>query len=70
MLRDGGQEPPAPVTTPDYPPGDRITAAVCSIILFAVGALLVDIVTNGRLLGRLTRSPAPEAEHNTREALQ
>lgn len=66
MLRAGGQEPPTP---PDYAPGDRISAAVCSVILFAVGVLLADIATNGRLLRHFTASPVDEAERITREAV-
>lgn len=70
MLRQGGQEPPTPPVPPDYAPADRISAAVCSVILFAVGVLLADITTNGRLLRRFTRSVIDEAEQYTREAVQ
>ncbi len=66
MPTAGGQEPP---TTPDYAPGDRISAAVCSVILLAVGVLLADIAANGRVLRRFTASPVDEAERITREAV-
>jgi hypothetical protein len=70
MRSKGGQEPPTPPDRPDdYAPGDRISAGICSLVLLAVGALLADIASNGRLLRRFSGSPAAEAERITREAV-
>jgi hypothetical protein len=66
MLSEGGQEPPAPQ---GYKPGDRITAGIIGAALFFVGALMIDIASNGRLSRRLGGSPADEAERITREAV-
>lgn len=53
-----------------YPASARILAGAFAGVLLLLAAVMIDVASDGRLLGRLGRSPADEAERIAKEAVQ